>query len=486
MFVVGKLSTGAVVLALAVSLLNSSCGGTPDNPTTPPSNPSNPGGPAGGTNLTGRERLAWDQPALDSSTLASFRYAAYVDGTRSELSEVSCDSSPGSDGFACTAKLPPMSRGAHTLEIAAFVMDGDTVLESDRSSGIPVNATVAITLTAAGTLLAADGMMLASASASPSSSQPAVQFRVELVAEGLADPTDMAFAPDGRIFVAERAGTIRIVQQDRLVPEPALQLNDVAAAGGDLIAIAVDPQFAANRFVYTISTAPSRRDGLTFRLARFREVRGTLGEGAILLEGVPANAGASAALRIAKDGKIYAAFDDHGDASLRARLSSFNGKVLRLSPDGSTPGDSAAGTPVYSFGFQSPRGLDWQPDTGLLWLLDRVQDGAAGLHAIVPGSGRSVRGTIARSYVLPVASDTTAMAFYHGSLLPAFEGNLFIARERSHHILRVWLDGQIPPNIVATEPLLQDRVGAVGALGIGPRGEIYFTSDNALGRIVAE
>jgi glucose/arabinose dehydrogenase len=221
-------------------------------------------------------------------------------------------------------------------------------------------------------------------------------------------------------------------------------------------------------------------------LARFREVRGTLGEGAILLDGVPAREGAAAALRVAKDGKIYVAFDDNGDANLRARLSSLNGKLLRLNPDGSTPADNAAATPVYAFGFQSPRGLGWQPATGMLWLVDRVQDGAAGVHAMVSGSGRAVRGTMARSYVLPSASDTTSMAFYHGASLPSFEGNLLVAHERSHHILRVWLDNQVPPNIVATEPLLQDRVGAVGALGIGPRGEIYFTSDNALGRIVAE
>ena len=458
-----NLPARALALALLVCLVTSGCG-SPDPPPSPPQ--SNP------PDLTGRERLAWDQEALDSSELAQVRYAAYVDGARSELTDVSCASDHGPSGFACTSRLPGMSRGVHTIELAAFVVNGDTVVESPRSSAIRVNATTAITQSvSAATALLTNGAMLTTADQ--------LRLRVELVTEGLEEPTDMAFAPDGRIFVTERAGKVRVVQQDRLQTEPALQLDDVAVdvvdGGGGLVAIAIDPQFSKNHFIYTIYTTHSRRNGLMFRLARFREVLGTLGERAILLESIPANQGASATLRFARDGKLYAAFDDSGDANLREKLSSFNGKILRLNPDGSTPGDNVPATPVYAYGFQSPRGLDWQPATGMLWLADRVQNGGAGLHAI----------TIRRSYVLPSANDMTAIVFYHGALLPSFEGNLLIANERSHYILRARLDGNVPPNIVATEPLLQDRVGAVRALGIGQRGEIYFTTDNALGRLVA-
>jgi glucose/arabinose dehydrogenase len=483
MFVVWKLPVRALALAVLVCFVNSNCGG---NGPTPPPNPgasSSPG--AQSTVTTGRERLAWVQQAANSGALGVLHYAAYVDGIRSELTDVSCDANAGPSGFQCGGRLPSMSQGVHTIELAAFIDNDGSLLESARSSPLEVNVlaqTVAtqtvVTQTAVGgTALLTNGATLMTADRLP--------LRVDLVTEGLEEPTDMAFTPDGRIFVTERAGRVRVTQEDRLQKEPALRLDDVAIAnGGGLIAIAVDPQFPSTHFIYVIYTMRSRRDDLMFRLARFREVLGMLGERAVLLEGIPANQGASATLRFGRDGKLYAAFDDGGDPNLREKLSSFNGKILRLNPDASTPSDNTSASPVYAHGFQSPRGFDWQPASGMLWLADRVQNGTAGLHAIVSGDTRAIRGTIARSYVLPSANDTTAILFYHGTLLPSFEGNLLMANEGQHYILRARLDENVPPNIIATELLLQDRVGAVRALGIGRRGEIYFTSNNALERIV--
>jgi glucose/arabinose dehydrogenase len=209
---------------------------------------------------TGKERLGWDQQAIDNDTLATFGYAVYVDGTRSELADVSCGTSPGPSGFGCSGRLPSMSRGVHTLELAAFVA-GSAGLESDRSSPLRVNVTVQTV--AGGAALWSSGPLLTTADQ--------LQLRVELVTEGLAEPTDMGFAPDGRLFVTERAGRVRVVVEDRLQTEPALQLDEVAVAdGGGLVAIALDPQFSNTHFVYTIYTTRSRRGGLVFQLARFR------------------------------------------------------------------------------------------------------------------------------------------------------------------------------------------------------------------------
>ena len=455
--VVWNVSRGPALLLLAC-LANPGCGSTPSPPAT--------AGPPG-TSVTSANKLGWDQQAGDTDTLATFRYAVYVDGTRSELTDASCGTTPGPSGFACSSGLPPMLAGGHTLELASFIVVGDTVLESPRSSPIQINFTKQIQR----------GPTLSS---SPPVTTADQQLRVELVAGGLGEPTDLAFAPDGRLFVTERSGRVRLVQEDRLQINPSLQLDDVAvASGGGLVAIALDPQFSSTHFVYLIYTTRSHRDVLTFRLARFREALGTLGERAILLDGVPASQGAHAALRFGRDGKLYAAFDDGGDASLRENLSSFNGKVLRLNPDATTPSDNASATPIYAYGFESPRGLDWRPTTGTLWLADGAeQNGAAGLHLIESSGHTAVRGSIERSYPLPSPSDTTAMVF-------SSAGDLLIATDRGHDILRVRLDGSAPPNIVSTEGLLQDRVGPVRALGIGPLGEIYFATNDAIERLVA-
>jgi hypothetical protein len=106
-------------------------------PTPPPPTPS-PDPPPTGQPITGKERLGWDQPAANVSELSSLNFAIYVDGTRSVLPGVSCTASAG---FACSAQLPALSPGNHTLEVAAFVLDDGAPLESARSPAIRVTVT---------------------------------------------------------------------------------------------------------------------------------------------------------------------------------------------------------------------------------------------------------------------------------------------------------------------------------------------------------
>src|SRR5215211_7340997 len=77
--------------------------------------------------------------------------------------------------------------------------------------------------------------------------QDGVRFRVEVVVSDLEIPWSMAFAPDGRLFVTERPGRVRIVDLDRRTSQLALTLNDVFADGeGGLLGLALDPSFGSN------------------------------------------------------------------------------------------------------------------------------------------------------------------------------------------------------------------------------------------------
>jgi hypothetical protein len=123
--------TRPLAVAAAFVLL-AACGSS-----QPPSAPTTPATPAtsGGEPITGSERIGWAQAAADPSELATLSYAVYLDGARSEAAGVSCVAdSPGL--FACTSRLPAMASGTHTLQIAAFVTDGDRVVESDRSAAL--------------------------------------------------------------------------------------------------------------------------------------------------------------------------------------------------------------------------------------------------------------------------------------------------------------------------------------------------------------
>ena len=87
--------------------------------------------------INGTERIGWDQPAADTVDLAAIGYAVYVDGVRAELAGVACATTPTTTGFPCTARMPALSAGSHTLELASFVNDGG-VLESARSAAVRV------------------------------------------------------------------------------------------------------------------------------------------------------------------------------------------------------------------------------------------------------------------------------------------------------------------------------------------------------------
>jgi hypothetical protein len=92
--------------------------------------------------INGTERLGWDQPAADAVEIATIGYVVYVDGTRTVLDAVACAPSPRITfpvSFACSARLPTLTPGAHALELASFV-NARGVRESVRSA--PLRVTV--------------------------------------------------------------------------------------------------------------------------------------------------------------------------------------------------------------------------------------------------------------------------------------------------------------------------------------------------------
>ena len=93
--------------------------------------------PATNDTISGTERVGWDQPAADAAELATIGYVIYVDGQRTELAGVTCGPAAAAAGFPCTARLPAMSAGPHTLQLASFV-NGRVGLESARSAVLHV------------------------------------------------------------------------------------------------------------------------------------------------------------------------------------------------------------------------------------------------------------------------------------------------------------------------------------------------------------
>jgi len=295
-------------------------------------------------------------------------------------------------------------------------------------------------------------------------------------------PTDLAAAPDGRLFVAERSGRIRVVREgERPSPTPPALLDRDADA--ELLALALDPHFDSTHFIYAISVARGRSGTPAFVLSRFREAGETFGDRAVLLDEVAASGTPAATLRFGPDGKLYAALDD-GDVPANAGdLAAFNGKILRLNSDGSTPDDQAGATPVYSYEYRSPRGFDWQPGSGTLWIADGAPGGAARLKAVGVSVDRPRRAKTLVTYSVPGLFGASSAAFYRGDLIPAFRGDLFLAADAGQHVLRIRFDRQNPTRVVATERLLEDVAGGVRVVFVRADGTMFLATNGELLRV---
>jgi glucose/arabinose dehydrogenase len=446
-----------LAICLVIVLIAAGC--QKDNP-APPS--PGPGGGVGET-ITGRERLGWDQPAPSTAELASYRYAVYVDNVRGEMSEITCGSSAGASGYQCSGRLPAMSTGAHRIELATFVMSGDNPLESAKSPALQVTVTGA-TPPAESTQLQ-DGETLATSDG--------VQLEARLVADGLDDPSDMTIAPDGRLFIAQRSGVV-VLDRDA---------HAALTGTGKILAIALDPDFARTRQIFIVE-AVLQDGGFTFRTSRYRELGGQLVERLVVLPELPASNDPAATLRFGPDGKLYAAFDDGGSADAAAKLSEWNGKVLRLEKDGRTPADQPSASPVLVTALKSPRGLAWTPDGLTLWLAEFGVDGIERLRAIAMTSERPRRVGQRASYAIPDRVGLGSMAVHTGAGLPRFEGDLLIAAREAGYLLRVRFEQEDRRRVVTTERLFENRIGPVHAVTIAADGSLYAATARQLWRLI--
>jgi glucose/arabinose dehydrogenase len=212
---------------------------------------------------------------------------------------------------------------------------------------------------------------------------------------GLSNPTAMEIAPDGRIFVCQQGGSLRVIKNGVLLSTPFLTLNVDQNGERGLLGIAFDPNFANNNFLYVYYTVPSTpRHNRVSRFTANGDVVVTNSEQIILeLDNLSSatnhNGGA---IHFGPDGKLYVAVGENANGANAQTLSNRLGKVLRINSDGSIPGDNpffntAAGDnrSIWAFGLRNPFTFAFQPGTGRLFINDvgevtweEINDGIAG------------------------------------------------------------------------------------------------------------
>jgi glucose/arabinose dehydrogenase len=226
-------------------------------------------------------------------------------------------------------------------------------------------------------------------------------FVDELIASGIPSPTAMAFAPDGRLFVAQQNGQLRVISNGnprQLLATPFLTVTVSSVGERGLLGIAFDPNFATNRFIYVYYTATS--PAIHNRVSRFTASAtnpnvAQAGSEVILLElnnlssATNHNGGA---MHFGPDGKLYIAVGENANRTNAQTLGNLLGKMLRMNADGTIPADNpfvsqATGQNdlIWALGLRNPFTFAFQPGTGRMFINDvgevtweEINDGIAG------------------------------------------------------------------------------------------------------------
>ncbi|MCB9852746.1 MAG: PQQ-dependent sugar dehydrogenase [Phycisphaerales bacterium] len=316
-------------------------------------------------------------------------------------------------------------------------------------------------------------------------------FVVEVFATGLESPVALAFAPDGRLFVGERSGSIRIVDRGRVLTDSFadIQVHDFFESG--LLGLAVSPNFERDGFVYAFATVtPEEQEILRFRY------NGRVGQDRTVLKRSLPTGGAfhnGGGMAFGPDGMLYFSIGDNTQRDNAQSLNTLAGKISRITPDGDTPADNPFATPtgasraIWAMGFRNPFRFCFAPD-GRLFSIDVGSDGFVRreeINLVARGAnhgwpvveGFSGGSTSADAYTDPIytyhdeGSAPCGIVYYSGSNLPAeYAGNLFHVEYSLERIYRVVLSG----NSVVSHELFADVQGGPVDLVQGPDGALYY------------
>ena len=222
---------------------------------------------------------------------------------------------------------------------------------------------------------------------------------------GFSSPTAFAIHPDGRIFVTQQGGALRVVKNGALLPTPFTTVTTTGSGERGLLGIAFDPNYAVNRYIYVYYTAltPATHN----RVSRFtadpaNEDVALAGSELVILD-LDNLSGATnhngGAIHFGLDGKLYVAVGDNASSANATSLNNRLGKMLRINSDGTIPGDNPttfpgiAGSPtglnqaIWSVGLRNPYTFAIQPGTGRMYINDvgqntweEIDDGLVGLN----------------------------------------------------------------------------------------------------------
>ena len=341
-------------------------------------------------------------------------------------------------------------------------------------------------------------------------------LRAVPVVKGLQDAWAMAFLPDGRMLITEKAGRLRLVTATGQVSEPLAGLPAVSAGGQcGLLDVVLDPAFASNQRIFFTFAEPAAagESGNSTAVGRARLVNDKLEEVRTIFSQKPKISSRNhCGSRIVFDrsGHLLVGLGDRFSGKDEAQnLANHIGKVIRIDADGQAPADNpfigraGAAPEIFSLGHRNIQGAAVNPATGEMWAtehgpqggdeVNRVQAGRNygwplvtfgrnyGLGTRIGEAGPKAGFEQPLRHWLPTSVAPSGLAFLSSDRYPGWKGNLFMGTLRGQTLIRLTLDG----NAVTAEERLLENLGArIRDVRQGPDGWLYVLTDGSEGRVL--
>ena len=351
--------------------------------------------------------------------------------------------------------------------------------------------------------------------------------RPETVASGLQNPWAVAFLPDGKFLVTERAGRLRVVEPTGRLNKPVEGLPDVASGGqGGLLDVVLDADFSSNRTLYFCFSEPASigngnstalaRATLSTDLTRLSDVKvifsqkpkfaSSLHFGCRIIESRAPGVNEKA------DGKLFLMLGDRYSRAPDAQtLTNHHGKIIRINKDGSVPLDNpfinrAGALPeIWSYGHRNPQGATLAPD-GTLWMHEHGPQGGDEINLPRPGAnygwpvitygenyggGKIGEGLTAQAGMeQPLHQWTPSIAPSGMAFLTserygkAWQGNLFVGSLKFAYLNRIELTAAYSGKVVRESKLISEVGERIRDVRQGPDGLLYVVTDSSNGKLI--
>lgn len=315
-------------------------------------------------------------------------------------------------------------------------------------------------------------------------------LNTDVIVDGLNNPWEIVFGPDGEIYFTERDG--RIWKLSEFGDAKVIQtFPKSGAVEGGTLGLALHPEFEKNKKIYVYQTN-LELEFYQNKIFSFTVEDDMLTDKQIILDGIP---GApwhdGGRIQFGPDEKLYISTGDAISPGLSQDLSSLAGKILRINPDGTIPTDNPfESSPVFSYGHRNPQGLAWSTN-GMFVSSEHGPSGELGyghdeVNIILKGKNYGWPNIVGNSsdenFVNPLIHSgqstwaPSGMVFYDSDKISIFSGKFLIGTLRGEHLMVVEIsdDG----SLISTEKFFDGDFGRIRTAQIDHDGNLYLLTAN--------